>query len=79
MIALQNNGLDCIETNAEALCNACHATKTLRERIEWENRRTQAILKAKEDAKMAHLQCHYRGTSPCWTWSLDQSFLRIGS
>ena len=49
--ALQNDGVDCIETNAEALCNACHATKTLNERIKWEKQRAEAILKAKEDAK----------------------------
>ena len=64
MIALQNNGLDCIETNAEALCNACHATKTLRERIEWENRRTQAILKAKEDAKDGPSPMPLQGNQP---------------
>ena len=51
MQALHNGGLDCLESNAEALCNQCHSAKTLRERIEWEKQRTEAILKAKEDAK----------------------------
>lgn len=49
--ALHNGGEDCLETNAEALCNTCHAAKTLRERVKWERRRTEAILNAKrEDA-----------------------------
>ena len=48
--ALHNGGLDCLESNAEALCNQCHAAKTLRERIEWEKRRTEAIVKAKEES-----------------------------
>ena len=47
--ALHNGGLDCLESNAEALCNQCHAAKTLRERIEWEKRRAEAILNAKKE------------------------------
>lgn len=47
--ALHNGGEDCIHTNAEALCNQCHAAKTLRERIEWERRRAEAILRAKQE------------------------------
>jgi len=44
---LHLGGLDCCETNAEALCNSCHAQKTLRERITMEGRRKAAILQAK--------------------------------
>lgn len=51
--ALHNGGLDCLESNAEALCNQCHAAKTLRERIEWERRRSEAILTAKQEAATA--------------------------
>ena len=49
--ALHLGGADCVETNAEALCNACHANKTLQERLVMEKRRTEAILKAKAEAK----------------------------
>ena len=49
---LHDGGADCLESNAEALCNQCHAKKTLRERIQMERRRTEAILKAKDDAKL---------------------------
>lgn len=51
VIPLHSGGLDCIDTNAEALCNACHASKTLRDRIVMESLRTAAITKAKADAK----------------------------
>ena len=40
-------GLDCCDTNAEALCNKCHAHKTLRERIKMEGLRKTAIQQAK--------------------------------
>ena len=49
--ALHLGGADCVETNAEALCNACHANKTLQERLVMEKRRTEAILKAKAQAE----------------------------
>jgi 5-methylcytosine-specific restriction endonuclease McrA len=49
VLALHDGGQDCIETNAEALCNTCHAAKTLRERIEWEKRRAEAIINAKQE------------------------------
>ena len=51
MQALCNGGEDCLESNAEALCNQCHAAKTLRERIEWEKRRSEAIIRAKQEEK----------------------------
>ena len=54
--ALHNDGKDCIATNAEALCNHCHATKTLSERIEREKRRREAILKAKKDTMLDEAQ-----------------------
>ena len=44
---LHLGGLDCCDTNAEALCNQCHAQKTLRERITMEAFRKTAILQAK--------------------------------
>ena len=47
---LHLGGLDCCETNAEALCNSCHAQKTLRERITMEKFRKTAILQAKAAA-----------------------------
>ena len=47
---LHKGGLDCLETNAEALCNQCHANKTLNERMEMELLRTEAILQAKAAA-----------------------------
>ena len=47
---LHLGGLDCCETNAEALCNSCHAHKTLRERITMEKIRKTAILQAKAAA-----------------------------
>ena len=50
MQALHNGGEDCIETNAEALCNQCHAKKTLKERLDREKRRAMAILDAKREA-----------------------------
>ena len=51
--ALHKGGADCVETNAEALCNKCHARKTLDERIQLERLRTEAILKAKAEAAEA--------------------------
>ena len=47
---LHKGGLDCLETNAEALCNQCHASKTLAERMELELLRTEAIRNAKAAA-----------------------------
>lgn len=49
--ALHLGGADCLETNAEALCNGCHSKKSLKERMDLERRRTECILKAKEAAK----------------------------
>ena len=43
--ALHLGGADCVETNAEALCNGCHSKKTLQERMDMERRRTEAILR----------------------------------
>ena len=51
MHALHLGGVDCLETNAEALCNGCHSKKTLQERMDLERRRTEAILKAKAQAE----------------------------
>ena len=47
VLALHMGGLDCAETNAEALCNTCHASKTIKERIARELVRTTAIMDAK--------------------------------
>ena len=49
---LHQGGADCVETNAEALCNQCHARKTLDERMVMERLRTKAILKAKAEAEL---------------------------
>ena len=49
---LHQGGADCVETNAEALCNQCHARKTLDERMVMERLRTNAILKAKAEAEV---------------------------
>ena len=48
--ALHKGGADCVETNAEALCNQCHAHKTLKERMKFERLRTEAIQRAKAEA-----------------------------
>ena len=58
--ALHKGGADCVHTNAEALCNKCHAHKSLDERIQLERLRTEAILQAKADAEAA-------GTAPLKT------------
>ena len=50
---LHRGGADCVQTNAEALCNRCHARKTLDERMVMERVRTKAILEAKADAVTA--------------------------
>ena len=50
MTPLHLGGFDCCETNAEALCNSCHAQKTLRERITMEKFQKTAILQAKAAA-----------------------------
>jgi hypothetical protein len=52
VLALHDGGEDCLETNAEALCNQCHATKTLRERVRWDKRRAAAIVKAKQESAL---------------------------
>ena len=49
--ALHKGGADCVETNAEALCNQCHARKTLDERMQFERLRTEAIQRAKAEAE----------------------------
>ena len=46
---LHRGGKDDLD-NAKACCNACHAEKTLAERIEFEATRSAAIRKAKADA-----------------------------
>ena len=48
---LHQGGADCVETNAEALCNQCHARKTLDERMVMERLRTEAIQRAKAEAE----------------------------
>ena len=48
---LHQGGADCVETNAEALCNQCHARKTLDERMQFERLRTEAIQRAKAEAE----------------------------
>ena len=50
---LHTGGLDCIESNAQALCNQCHATKTLNDRVDSETRRATAIRHAKSVAAAA--------------------------
>lgn len=60
VIPLHNGGLDCSDANGEALCNPCHATKTLRERIKMEECRTQAILQAKAAADTQTAACSLR-------------------
>lgn len=47
MVPLHIGGLDCIESNALALCNQCHANKTLHDRVQAETLRTKAIRQAK--------------------------------
>ena len=61
---LHQGGADCVETNAEALCNQCHARKTLDERIQFERLRTEAILKAKAEAEAADTAPLKTSTSP---------------
>ena len=53
MTPLHAGGLDCIVSNAEALCNQCHATKTLHDRVQAETLRTTAIINAKSVAAAA--------------------------
>ena len=48
-VPLHLGGLDSIEDNAEALCNSCHASKTLRERVKMEARMSNAMLEAKNN------------------------------
>ena len=48
---LHKGGADCVETNAEALCNQCHARKTLDERMQFERLRAEAIQRAKAEAE----------------------------
>lgn len=47
ILALADGGEDCYETNAQALCNGCHAAKTQRENIERTKRRRAAAQIAK--------------------------------
>ena len=61
---LHKGGADCVETNAEALCNKCHARKTLDERIQLERLRTEAILKAKAEAEAVGTAPLKTSTSP---------------
>ena len=84
VIPLHQGGLDCAETNANALCNQCHAQKTLRERMAMEEVRTRAIVKAKADAdSLANATTPLRGNQPVLDRELGLSvlenrFLRFG-
>tara|TARA_B110000444_G_C18835014_1_gene595432 strand:+ start:409 stop:795 length:387 start_codon:yes stop_codon:yes gene_type:complete len=51
VVPLHKGGSDCVETNAEALCNQCHGKKTLNERIQFERLRAEAIQRAKAELK----------------------------
>jgi hypothetical protein len=51
VVPLHKGGSDCVETNAEALCNQCHGKKTLCERMQFERLRTEAIQQAKMELK----------------------------
>lgn len=62
---LHRGGADCLETNAEALCNSCHSRKTLDERLVMERERTEAILKAKAGEGITSLTTQpLRGNRP---------------
>jgi hypothetical protein len=58
--ALWAGGLDCYETNAQALCNACHAAKSQRENIARQKQlreaRIAAIEKARRDSPLEEIQ-----------------------
>ena len=78
VIPLHQGGLDCAETNADALCNHCHAQKTLRERMAMEEMRTSAIMKAKADAaSLANATAPFplRGNQPVLDRELGLDFL----
>jgi len=53
-------GLDCYETNAQALCNSCHAAKSQRENIARQKQlreaRIAAIKKARRDSPLEEVQ-----------------------
>jgi hypothetical protein len=53
-------GLDCYETNAQALCNPCHAAKSQRENIARQKQlreaRIAAIEKARRDSPLEETQ-----------------------
>ena len=52
---LWKGGLDCLHTNAMALCNRCHAQKTLNERISIVEARRRAIERAQAPPPMVTL------------------------
>lgn len=48
---LWNGGLDCYETNAQALCNSCHGEKSQRENIARQKQLREARIAAIENAR----------------------------
>lgn len=47
IVALENDGPDCFETNAHALCRRCHGEKTLRDNlVALQRRRTPVAAQA---------------------------------
>lgn len=52
-VPLHVGGLDCIDSNAQALCNLCHSNKTLKDRVDADTLRTTAIINAKSIAAAA--------------------------
>ena len=72
--ALHNGGEDCIHTNAEALCNQCHAAKTLRERIEWETATRRGDPKSEAGGERPTRKNHCKGTDPCLMPSPGRTF-----
>ena len=53
IVALADGGADCWLTNAQCLCNGCHALKTQRENIERRERRRKAERLAYEEKMKA--------------------------
>ena len=39
VVALENGGVDCLDTNAQALCRRCHGEETLRDHLQAYRRR----------------------------------------
>ena len=86
MIPLWAGGLDCYETNAQALCNPCHASKSQRENIARQKQlheaRIAAIEQARRDSPMEKIHPNPRKkpvpiTSPNYVDTLlDNPFLK---